>query len=212
MAFSGETTLSTAVGLTDTQIVVAAATGFAAGQTIKIDGEEMVTAGSYVSGTTIPVRRATNGTTTTTHPASAVVVTGPGSEFANSAPSVTTSYPLAGRARQVRSYTAAGAITLPTPGSDMVAILNGTVAVDMTVAAPTKDMDGDIIYVIAGGAAAFTVTFTGGLGGGGSNYDKLTFAAGAQVACWAIAANGKWCTPNSPAIAGTATDILATIG
>lgn len=206
------TTLSSAMTATDTQMFVASASGFAIGNFVKVDQELFVITGGYVSSSlTVPVRRAISGTTTQAHPASAVVSVGTGADFANAAPQTTPSYPLAGRARIVSSYTGAGAITLPTPGNDAVAILNTTVAVAMTLADPSKDMDGDIIYIIAGGAAAFTVQAAGGFGGGGGSYDVLTFAAGAQVAIWAIAANGKWCIPNSPAIAGTATDLLATI-
>ncbi len=212
MAFTLETTVSSAVANNDTKIVVASATGAVAGSSVKIDQEEMKISGGYVSGLTIPVLRAQNGSTVQAHPASAVTVIGPATEFALAAPQSTTSYPIAGRARVVTSYTGAGAITIAPHGNDTVAILNTTSAVAMTLADPGKDQDGDIIYICAGGAAAFTVQATSGWGAGGGSYDVLTFAAGAQVAVWAIAANGAWCIPNSPAIAGTATNLLATIG
>ncbi len=56
------TTLSSAVALTDKSIVVASATGFAAGAYVKVDGEFMQVDKSYTSGsTTVPVLRGRDG-------------------------------------------------------------------------------------------------------------------------------------------------------
>lgn len=77
MAFT-TTTLSSAVAIADTSIVVASATSFAAGNRVIVDGEEMLVAKSYTSGTTIPVQRGQNGTATTTHASGAGVMQGIG--------------------------------------------------------------------------------------------------------------------------------------
>ncbi len=207
------TTLAAACTEIATSIQVAAATSMAPGRIIIIDGEQMKVQQSY-DGTSVlvPVLRGKGGTRNAAHVSGAYVTHGLASDFANPATAQAVSWPPGTRTRSVVSYTAAGAITLPVPGEDLVVILNGTAAVDMTIADPTKDLNGCIVYVCAGGAAAFTVTAAGGFGAGGGSYDKLTFAAGAQVAIWMIAADGAWVVPNSPAIAGTATNLLATIG
>lgn len=206
------TTLSSAITTTDTSMVVVSATGATAGGYAKLSGEEVLIQQSYTSGTTIPIIRGQLGTATAAHIAGENVTFFTGTDLTSQAGQTSTQWPIAGRGRVITSYKAAGAITLPPPGSDAVALLVGTVAADMTLADPSKDMDGSIIYLLASGAAAWTVTAASGFGAGGSSYDKLTFAAGAQVAIWAIAANGAWLIPNSPAIAGTVTNLLATIG
>lgn len=61
------TTLGAAVAITDTSIVVASATSFAAGNRVVIDAEEMTVQSGYSSGTTIPVLRGQNGTATAAH-------------------------------------------------------------------------------------------------------------------------------------------------
>lgn len=80
------TTLSSAVLLTDSQIVVASATGFAANYTVVIDGEAMIVKSSYVSGTTIPVTRAVQGTAQQAHATSTPVYFGPSNYFSAYAP------------------------------------------------------------------------------------------------------------------------------
>lgn len=81
------TTLSSAVLVTDVQIVVASATGFAANYTVVIDGEAMVIKSSYVSGTTIPVSRGVQGTAQQAHASSSPVYVGPSNYFSAFAPS-----------------------------------------------------------------------------------------------------------------------------
>lgn len=72
------TTLSAAVAVTDTSIIVASATSFAIDNRIIIDGEEMRVTKAYTSGTTIPVLRGQNGTATTAHASGAGVMQGIG--------------------------------------------------------------------------------------------------------------------------------------
>jgi hypothetical protein len=203
------TTNSSAIAATDQSFVVASATSFSAGKIVKVNGEFMQVLSSYTSGTTIPVRRGLNGTQPQAHGATSNGSVGDGSDFAQAAPQGTMAYPGI-RVREVKAYGAAGAITLPTPGNDAVAILNGTNALAMTLANPTKDQDGDILIVTGNGKAAHTVTYTAGVGNGGSGYDVFTFATGANNTVAFIAANAIW-NPLPSLIAGTATAISATI-
>jgi hypothetical protein len=47
-----------------------------------------------------------------------------------------------------------------------LALLNGTVALAMTLPLPTKDLDGSVITIAGVGSAAHTITIAGGAGGG----------------------------------------------
>lgn len=204
------TTNSSAITATDQQVVVASATGFSAGKTVKVNAEFMQVRKDYASGTTIPVIRGLGGTLPQAHGVTSNVTVGDGSDFANPSAQGAVPYPMFGRTREIKAYGAAGAITLPTPGNDMVAIINGTNALAMTVANPTKDQDGDILIITGNGKAAHTVTYTAGVGNGGSGYDVFTFASGANNTVMLIAANAIW-NPLPSLIAGTATAISATI-
>lgn len=186
------TTLSSAVAVTDTTLVVASATGAAAGTLVRVDQEVMQIAKGYVSGTTIPVQRGQGGTATAAHPVTANVTFFLGSDESSQAPQSAVQWPVGSVPRTVASYSAAGAIGLPAPGSDAVAIINGTSALAMTLASPTKDMDGSILYIVANGKAAHTVTYTGGVGGGGTTMDVGTYTATEQTGCALMAVNGLW--------------------
>jgi hypothetical protein len=204
------TTLSSAVVVTDTSIVVASATGFAAGNLVEIDQETLIVAQNYVSGTTIPVKRGQDGTATATHPTKANVTTMLASDLAGPAPQTVTQWPVV-RGRIVQSYSASGAVALPGAGEDMLAILNGTSVLAMTVAAPTKDMDGSVLTVAGNGVAAHTITFTGGLSGAGTSYDVITTNSSAPIAVSAIAINGLWTSMVQTPMAGTVTNITGTV-
>jgi hypothetical protein len=186
------TTLSSAVGLTDTTIVVASATGAAPGVLALVDGEVMTIGQAYSTGTTLPVLRGRNGSATSTHASGANVNLQLASDPAGQAAGTATQWPTVGRARPVVSYGASGAVALPLPGSDLVAVLNGTSGLTMTLASPTKDMDGCVLYLVANGKAAHTVTITAGLGGGGGTSDVGTFSASYAGGCQLMALNGAW--------------------
>ena len=196
------TTLSSAVAATDTSIVVASATGFSASNLILVDQEVMVVGKSYVSGTTIPVYRGQNGSVTAAHVASANVTTFLASDITSQGPQTVTQFPVAGKARVVSSVSATATIS-GYPGQDAVYVLNGTTALPITLAAPTKDMDGSLLIVVGNGAAAHTITVAGGIGAGGTTIDVGTFATGAQISMPFIACNGVW-TPLEGIIGGTA--------
>lgn len=81
-----QTTLSTSITTTNgTSIVIASATctGCTFGRDILIfvGGEAMRVTGAYVSGTTVPVRRGTDGTTGKTHASGELVWLGPANRF-----------------------------------------------------------------------------------------------------------------------------------
>lgn len=186
-----KTTLSAAVAVNDTSIVVASATGLAINAVIRVDQEIMKVAQAWSSGTTVPVLRGQDGSATAAHKASANVIIELASDLAGPAPLTTVQFPTV-RARQVVSYSASGAIAIPAPGSDTVVTLNGTGALAMTLANPTTDMDGDILYIVANGKAAHTVTYSAGVGNGGGTMDVGTYNATEQTGCALMAVGGFW--------------------
>lgn len=187
------TTLSGAITSSAQSLVVASATGIVAGSFVQIDQEILRVGKSYVSGTTIPISaRGINGTVAAAHATSANVTHGAGSDFANAGAQVAVSYPIAGRARTLTSYSASGAIALPTPGTDAVAVLNGTGTLTMTLANPTKDMDGCLLYIVSNAKVAYTVTYAAGWGGAGGSYDVATGNTSGQTGMQLIACNAAW--------------------
>lgn len=206
------TTLSAACAATDTQIKVTSATGFAVGYYVQLGEEIAQISKDYVAGsTTVPLSPRGIAGVPIAHPSGANVTVGVGSDWANAAATTVVAYPLAGRRRKKLEYAAAGAITLPVAGEDMVAILIGTNALAMTLAVPTKDNDGDVLTIVGNGKAAHTVTLATAIGNAGAGYTVLTFAAGGQIAVQLIAMNGIWTTPTAPAFSGTVTNIIAAI-
>ncbi len=161
MALS-ETTISAAMAVDAKQMIVASATGFAIGVEVRMNGEIFQVTKGYVAGATIvPVLRGQNGTVATTHAITSRVVVGTQADWQQSnSPQLVTQYPIAGRARVVTSYGTDTAIALPPAGSDALAMLNGT-ARAMTLAAPTKDLDGSILIIAGVSAAAHAITITG---------------------------------------------------
>ncbi len=125
----------------------------------------------------------------------------------------TTIYPLAGKAVETLSYSAAGAITLPQPGADMIAYLNGTSILAMTIADPGKALDGSVLSIRGNGAAAHTLTFASGLSGSGASgsYDVITVNATNPVSLNFVAVNGFWQEFVQTPMAGTVTAITATV-
>lgn len=204
------TTLSAAVAIGDKSIKVASASGFAVGYQIRVDQEQMeVDKGYDGSSTTIPVRRGIDGTAQQAHVSSAGVVCGVNSDWADDAAQTSVLYPIAGRARTVTSYSASGAISLPTAGADAVAVLNGTSVLTMTLANPGKGIEGSLLYVVANGAAAHTVTNTTGFGGAGSSYDVLTANGTGTCGFTLMAVNEKWIIIGP--VGGTLTNVVFAI-
>lgn len=182
------TTLSAAAAAKDNFVTLTSISGLQVGMPILVDSEEMRVA-SVPTSATLPVgvTRGVNGTAVSAHAVSAAAIFGSPSEFLhNSLAKFQT------RRRDQASYSAAGAIALPTPGNDSLAVITGTSALAMTLADPAIENDGDMLYIVGDGKAAHTVTYTAGLGNGGSAYDVMTFNAGGQNGIQLVAINGKW--------------------
>jgi len=186
------TTLAAAVAITDNVIVVASATSLAAGRIIKIGGEYLKINQAYVSGTTVGVTRGQEGSVTAAHQSGANVMTALASDLATAPASVNESVLNAGQMSvTTTSYSAAGAIAFGL-SQWTVAIINGTSALAMTIANPTKDQDGCYLHIVANGKAAHTVTYTAGLGNGGASFDVGTFSATLAMSSLLVACNGFW--------------------
>jgi hypothetical protein len=203
------TTATVAIAATDQSVTVASASGFVAGKIVKVDAEFMQVRQDYSTGLIVPVLRGREGTSGVAHAITSNVVVGSSSDFASGVPQATIGYPFT-RVRQTISYNAAGAITIPTPGNDMVAIINGTVARALTLAVPTTDQDGDVLTIIGNGKAAHTVTIAGGFGAAGAGYTVVTMIVGSQQSIQVMAANGAWVQLPS-LLSGTLTNILAAL-
>jgi len=213
------TTLASALAIGDSVIVVAASTGIGPRDKVEIDGEVMQVIQTYsasVNGVRVPVLRGQNGTVALARPSGAKVRIGPASdtEWGSQAPQTYVQYPIATPARERRSYSAAGAITLPTPGNDMIAMLNSTTILAMTVADPPTAADGSLLWIASNGAAAHTITFATGLSGTGASgsYDVITVNATGPVLLGPfMAVNGFWQAAVAVPMAGTVTNITATV-
>lgn len=185
------TTLASAVAAGDTIINVASATSFVAGQLIQVEQETMQITKSYVSGTAIPVTRGLDGSANVAHVKTCNVTTYLASDETVIAPDTAPQFPYR-RARLLHSYIASGAISPGTPGADEIAVLIGTSTLSMTLAAPTKDMDGNMLYIVSNGKGAHTVTITAGIGGGSTAMDVGTYNTTEQTGCALMALNGAW--------------------
>lgn len=172
------TTLASAMGANDLIANVTAATGFAAGQFLKIDDEYMVIDRSYASGTAIPVfKRGDQGTFVSSHNALAVVATGLFSDQVALAPSNVTPWPGQGEAA-IETYSVSGAIAIPTQDTFIVIDKAGVAA--MTLAAPGKDQDGLKLTITSTTAQAHVITATSLIadGASGSPHTTITFTTG----------------------------------
>jgi hypothetical protein len=208
-----KTTLASACGLSTNKIVVAAATSFVAGLRLKVDQEEMLIAGGYsnsINGVNVPVIRAQGGTVAQAHPSGANVVLWQTTDVVATDPQLAVNTPIAGRARPLKSYSASGALDLPTAGNDAVAVLNGTAALTMTLARPGKDLDGSILVIVGNGSAAHIVQPAVAINDAGANFDTaMTFAAGGKNMVVLMAINEFWCIFQS-VFAGTSTNVAVT--
>jgi hypothetical protein len=73
-------------------------------------------------------------------------------------------------------------------------------------------MDGTILWIASNGAAAHTVTFTGGLSGASTSYDVITVNSGAPVLLGPfMAINALWQCAVAVPMAGTVTNLTATV-
>lgn len=205
------TTLSSAATFDQNFIVVTSATGFAAGNWILCDQEQMRVLSSYVSGTTIPVVRGQAGTASSAHVVTSNVTTYLGSDTTTLSPQTPVPYPVADRGKVVQSITATSTLVLPAPNADLMVVLNGTSVITLTVPLPTKDMDGTVLYIVSNGAAAHVITFTSTLNNAGSGYTSFTNNSSGTMALMVFACNGFWTVPCFPAWTGTVTKVTGGI-
>lgn len=181
------TTISAAVGATDLTIPVTSATGFSAGNYLRLDNEFMVV--SSVSGTNISVRsRGDKGSGAVAHNILAIANTGLDSDLAvqpmGQAAQIDPQFPT------IVTYSAAGAIAIPVQNT--MVVLNGGAARAMTLAGPAKDQDGLTMTVLNASAFAHTVTYTAGFYGDTTSSDVITFAAKAGASFICVARGGTW--------------------
>lgn len=181
------------MALNDLAVSVTSATGFVAGNFLKIDDEYMLIDRSYVSGTMIPVfRRGDRGSTVAAHNALAITATGLSSDMANLPAGNLIQDSQSPLGWDIVTYSVSGAIAIPT--RDTMVVLDKATAAVMTLAAPGADQDGLQLYVTSTTAAAHTITATTLLADGltGSPHTTVTFAAfkGAGIRLRALA--GLW--------------------
>ena len=181
------TTISAAVSADALVIPVTSATGFAAGNFLRIDNEFMQVVS--VSGTNISVRsRGDFGSAAVAHNILAICVTGLTSDLPN--------FPM-GESAQVDpseqtivSYSVDGAIAIPDQNTLVVLTKAGVAA--MTLAAPSKAQDGLQVTILSATANAHTVTYTAGFYGDTTSSDVATFAAKVGASMTIQAQGGKW--------------------
>lgn len=206
------TTLSVACAATDKFLILTSATSVAAGRLLRVDQELMQVTQDYVSGTTVNVLRGRDGTKTVAHFITAAVTHGLASDFDAPVSPAIIGFP-AMRPTVVQSITTtATSLVLPDAGCDTRLVINLATAATITIPVPTKDMDGDALWVVSSTVAAHVLVFTGGFGGVGSGYTTVTAATGAQMCVGPIiACNGTWNIPSAPAWTGTVTKVTAAV-
>lgn len=199
-------TLSAAVTADTSRFPVASSTGAAAGQFVKIDDEYAVIK-EVISSTLVEVKhRGSRGTLAEAHTSGAVI------SFFASAEDVDAVGPrlrdaVHPFAFDVATYTAAGAIAVPTRNT--IAKISGGSALAMTLAGPGKDSDGVMLLILTTTAYAHTVTYTAGFKRNTTSSDVATFAATANGSLLLVACEGTWVCVNVDAFAATAQCVIA---
>lgn len=202
MALSN-TTLSAAVGRDDTTIKVTSATGFAAGQVIRVDNEVMVqsSAASTTSPLSIPVRRGLDGTAQVAHGILSAVATGLNTDLPNPPPGQFVLVKVGDPTRVTLGADATlGATDHGMAGTTY--ILAKATAAAITLGAPSVAQDGLPLIFISATAAAHVITATGlfddGVTGGAKN--AATFAAFVGATIVLQANRGKWAVVSLKAV------------
>ena len=190
------TTLSAAKAVSDTKITVASATGFAVGYLVRIGDESFQVGKGYVAGSTsVPLGIEKGGTVNVAHASGAQVTVGSQLDWAmQTTPQANSAFPISGRSRVIVEYSADGAIALPPAGADALAVISGTAHTGLTLAVPTKDLNGCKLAILDLTAAAHVVTIAGGVGGGALN--TATFDASGRGYFELIAYNEVWYAQN----------------
>jgi len=206
-----ETTLSSAVGVTDKFIVVASATSVGVGRIVQVEGEMMQVTKDYVAAsTTVPVIRGQLGTNQAAHLAAVRVVHGEAADWGNAA-GTPSAFAAGGRVLKRQDYVTTATMTLPAPGEDLFVVCHGS-AFTLTVPVPTKDLDGCEVTFTGAAGAAYVFEFTGGLGGASTNYETITFNATGAPAFKVVAYNETWRMLLGVAVTGTVTNVTGSLG
>jgi len=186
------TTLAAAVSANDPKITVASATGFAAGNTIRVDNEIMVQTAA-ATGPVVPVRRGLDGSAQLAHGINAAVATGLGTDFSNPPTGSGTVIKAGDPARVTLGGDATINPTTDLAGSTTYVLAKATAAA-ITLGAPTGVQDGLTLGFLSPTAAAHVVTATGlyddGVTGGAKS--AATFAAFVGANMVLQASRGHW--------------------
>lgn len=147
--------------------------GFVKGSIIRVDNEFFKQTAD-AQGTVIPVRGGEQGTWCQSHNTLSAVFAGSGADFPSPPPGQATPVPVSASVNHA-TYSAAGAIAVPSTLQNVTVDLVAGSAVAMTLAAPTSAQEGMEMIIMAKDAFAYTVTSTGGFNAGGTGTDVGTF-------------------------------------
>lgn len=181
------TTISAAVSADALIIPVTSASGFAAGNFLRVDNEFMQVVS--VSGTNVSVRsRGDFGSAAVAHNILAPATTGLTSDLPD--------FPV-GQMAQVQpegqtivTASVDGALSIPNQNTLVLVQKAGVCA--MTLAGPTAAQDGLVLTILSATANAHTVTYTAGFYGDTTSSDVATFAAKVGASMTIQAQGGKW--------------------
>ncbi len=148
------TTIAAAITAEATQFNVTSATGFAAGNWLRVNDEFMYV--HAISSTTVTVQRGRLGTLARAHGILSIAVTGLPSEFADAAEYTPRMY----------TYGSAAPAITPRPGIHRFAYAGATAA---TLAAPAYDMEGQELTFVSTNAQAHVITLDSGYFNGATN-------------------------------------------
>jgi hypothetical protein len=187
------TTLAGAVTAADFNqtIRVASATGQAKGNLINIDSEWLTQSVDSQGSVTLQVQGGKEGGYCQTHASGAVVFMGLPSDFPSAPPGSGTLQPVSPNWTST-TYTAAGAIAIPTTKQNVFVKLLSGAASAMTLANPTAAQEGQEMIIMAGDAQAYTVTNPGGFLGTTTSSDVATFNGAIGSALHIRAVNLFW--------------------
>lgn len=182
-----KTSLAAAAAASDLTFRVTAATGATVGGLVKVDDEYAVI--TEIVGTAITVRsRGDRGTKAVAHNTGAACTFGLASDVPDSAPATSPT----GVLRDIKYYTATGALDVPTT-RDGVAVIgvgaSGPIA--YTLADPSKVASGLLLHIVSASAQAHTVTLTTGYGGSNAT-DKFTMSGAIGDSITLLTLNGTW--------------------
>ena len=188
------TTITGDITATALKCVVTSATGFAAGQVAKIDGEYMLI--TKVSGTTISLgMRGYNGTAAVAHDLlSTITTTADGSDWtAVASGAVADRMPYV---QDVLSVGENGTIACPTRDTTIM-LTKATALASTTLADPPKDRDGLRVMVTSATDAAHVITGTFADGTTGA-HTTATYAAFNGASMDLVAQQGTWNMGSTP--------------